>query len=165
MATANDPQLKQSGRNDAAHREHRRDLAADGLVRSTLRLDPSTRTGNPFETIWQMSREIDRLMGSAFTGLAGHSHGTFVPQIDVEYRHDAIVVSADLPGIDKEDLRLEVGDETLTIRGERHMENEVNQAAEVYRSYERVHGHFYRTIALPSHAKSAKCGRGCTTAY
>jgi HSP20 family protein len=152
MATATDPQLKQSGRSEAAHRDQRREHASSGLVQSHGRLDVLQRTGNPLDAIWQLSREIDRLMGSAF-GPFGHAQGMWSPQFDVEHHQDSIIVKADLPGINKEELFIEAGDETLTVRGERRQEGDISNEALGYRAYERSQGSFFRSIPLPQHAK------------
>jgi len=57
------------------------------------------------------------------------------------------VVRADLPGIRKEDLDVQVHDGILTIEGERREETEEEEAG--YRRSERRYGHFYRAIQLP----------------
>ena len=60
---------------------------------------------------------------------------------------DRLVVSADLPGLDKGDVRVEVGDGVLTIQGERRDERESDEDG--FRRVERVYGSFFRAIPLP----------------
>jgi HSP20 family protein len=69
------------------------------------------------------------------------------PQVDVFQRGDQIVVRADLPGLKKEDVSIEIDQNTLTIRGERRQELEDRNEG-FYRS-ERSYGTFQRSIALP----------------
>jgi len=69
------------------------------------------------------------------------------PQIEMFERGDELVVRADLPGLNKNDIKVEVADECLTIEGERRHEHEENQEGR-YHS-ERRYGHFYRCIELP----------------
>ena len=81
-------------------------------------------------------------------GRAGSGLSTFWnPQVDVFQRGDQIVVRADLPGLKKEDVHVEIDQDTLTIRGERRQELE-DRSEDFYRS-ERSYGNFQRSIALP----------------
>lgn len=87
--------------------------------------------------------------GSALQS-SGGGYGTsslWYPQIEVSQRGGNLVVCADLPGIRKEDVHLEIHDDYLVLEGERRQESEENQGG-VYRS-ERSYGRFYRTIPLP----------------
>ena len=63
-----------------------------------------------------------------------------------------IVVKADLPGVDKKDINIQVENNILTIRGERKSEVE-EKDANVYRS-ERMYGTFQRTFTLSTRIKS-----------
>ena len=69
------------------------------------------------------------------------------PQVDVFNRGNELVVRADLPGLDKDNVNIEIADGVLTIRGERQDEFEDNREG-IYRS-ERSYGSFYRAIPLP----------------
>jgi HSP20 family protein len=134
------------------------------LSRSQGRRDlTSGGGGNPFESIWQLSREMDRLMGSVFGGGLSPLWGSpyralqqgfgdtgamqWSPRVEMEQRGDSIVVSADLPGVRKEDVQIELTQDGLTISAERRDEREAGE--EGYRSSERSYGSFYRTIPLP----------------
>jgi HSP20 family molecular chaperone IbpA len=69
------------------------------------------------------------------------------PQIEVFQRGDDFVVRADLPGMERENVTVEVTDDALTIHGERRSEREESDRG-VYRS-ERSYGSFHRRIGLP----------------
>ena len=71
----------------------------------------------------------------------------WTPQIETFQRGDQFVVRADLPGLKKEDVNVEVADDALTIQGERRQEREENREG-YYRS-ERSYGSFYRVVPLP----------------
>lgn len=71
----------------------------------------------------------------------------WVPEVELIERGDKIVVRADLPGLKKEDVTVEVDNGVLTITGERKQEEEEKREG-FYRS-ERSYGRFYRAIALP----------------
>ena len=68
------------------------------------------------------------------------------PVVDVYDRDEAIVIKADLPGVTKEDISIDVKDRVLTIRGERSEEKEVNK--ERFYRKERVYGKFQRSFNL-----------------
>ncbi|HJL15617.1 MAG TPA: Hsp20/alpha crystallin family protein [Sandaracinaceae bacterium LLY-WYZ-13_1] len=91
--------------------------------------DPFTRFG-----------EIDRWFGD-------FSPETFRPSVDVVDEEDAIKVSAELPGMTKDDVQLSIDDDTLTIRGEKRNEEESKENG-CYRT-ERSYGMFQRSIPLP----------------
>jgi len=63
------------------------------------------------------------------------------PAVDVYENDDAIVVKAELPGVDKDKIAIDVQGRTLTLKGERSAENEVKE--ENYYRKERVHGRFF----------------------
>jgi HSP20 family protein len=72
------------------------------------------------------------------------------PQVDAFQRGNEFVVRADLPGLDKDDVQIEVTDQALTIRGERRQEQEEEREG-VWHS-ERTYGSFTRVIPLPEGA-------------
>jgi len=73
--------------------------------------------------------------------------GEWSPLVDVIDKKDEIIVKAELPGVDKKDVKISLIENTLTIRGERKEEQEVKK--EDYYCCERVQGSYSRTIALP----------------
>ena len=79
----------------------------------------------------------------------------WTPQVETFRRGDKLVVRADLPGLTKDDVRVEVEDGVLTLSGERTEENEENRG-DVYRS-ERSYGRFYRAIPLPEGVTDEQC--------
>jgi HSP20 family protein len=111
---------------------------------------------NPFETF---AHEMDRLFDDFGVGLGWLSRPwssrarrqgaleMWTPQIEVTQQNNELVVRADLPGLKKEDVHIDVTDEAVTISGERRQEQE-SESGGVYRS-ERSYGSFYRTIPLP----------------
>jgi HSP20 family protein len=99
-----------------------------GVGRSGFGFQPALRT--PFD---------DDFLGATLSRWA--------PQVEIDQRGDKLVVRADLPGMKKEDLNIEVDDGVLTISGERKQAQEENRAG-FYRS-ERSYGQFFRSIPLP----------------
>jgi HSP20 family protein len=74
----------------------------------------------------------------------------WAPKIDVVQRGNELVVRADLPGVNPDNVVVEIGDDAITISGERQQEHEEERGS-VYR-YERSYGAFYRVIPLPEGA-------------
>jgi HSP20 family protein len=71
----------------------------------------------------------------------------WAPNIEVFHRNNELVVRADLPGLTKDDIKVDVTEDRITLQGERKREHEEEKEG-VYRS-ERSYGSFYREIPLP----------------
>ena len=80
--------------------------------------------------------------------LWGMEPGVTEPSVDVIEKNDMIMVKAEVPGISKDDLKLEVHDNKLTIKGEHKTEKE--EKKENYYRKEISFGSFYRCVELPS---------------
>ena len=97
--------------------------------------------------------EIDRMFDQfGFGRLRGRSDDmsdflTWTPRIDVTQRNNELVIHADLPGLTKDDIKVDVTDDAVTIQGERRREHEEDRGG-VYRS-ERSYGSFHRVVPLP----------------
>lgn len=77
-----------------------------------------------------------------------------MPKVDVIDRDGEVLVKAEIPGVDKKDLDISVGEDSVTIRGETRKE-EKEEKGDYYRS-EISRGSFSRTIALPAAVDGAK---------
>jgi HSP20 family protein len=100
---------------------------------------------NPFSLMRRMSEEMDRTF-SSFFGQSGRG-GTWFPAIEVAEQSGQLQVHAELPGLKPEDVKVEVTNDSLILRGERKSEQE-QRSGGTYRS-ERRYGEFYREIPLP----------------
>ena len=107
-----------------------------------------------FGVMRQLSDEMSRFFGNfGFTSdLLGTSlgEGFAVPQVDVLRRGSDLVVRADLPGLSKENISIDVSNDMLTIRGQRREESK--EEREGYYWHERSSGSFARRIPLPDNA-------------
>jgi HSP20 family protein len=74
------------------------------------------------------------------------------PSLDVFEEKDEIVVKADLPGMNKDEIEVTVTENVVTIKGEKKKEEEVKEK-DYYRR-ERSYGSFVRSVELPSEVKS-----------
>jgi HSP20 family protein len=78
----------------------------------------------------------------------------WTPNVELFYTSEAIVVRAELPGLNKEDVKVEIVKGALTIEGERKYEKEVTKKGHF--TTERAYGTFFRRIALPEDAMVAE---------
>jgi HSP20 family protein len=118
----------------------------------------SGRFGSPFDLVTRMAEEMDRMFDWAFPysrlarrpsflGSRSALQGVWSPRIETFQKGDRFIVRAELPGLKKDDIDVELTENALTIRGERHEEHEQEREG-VYHS-ERQYGEFYRMVPLP----------------
>jgi HSP20 family protein len=114
---------------------------------------------NPFSMFRRLTEEMDRAFASSFGlsrefGESGFERGMWSPAIEVRERNNNIEICAELPGMSKDDVKVECTDEGVILEGEKRREQEHNEGG-VHRS-ERSYGHFYRLIPLPDGADPEK---------
>jgi HSP20 family protein len=80
------------------------------------------------------------------------SEAAFSPHVDMFERNGKLVISADLPGLSKDDVKVDITEDAILIEGERKYEHEQREEG-VYRS-ERGYGQFRRQIPLPEGVKT-----------
>ena len=125
----------------------------------------------PFSTMRRISDEMDRLFDSFGFGRSsfpsefgqgpqarfGDLEGTsalWAPHVDVVERDGKLLISADLPGVKKEDVKVEINQDSVTLQGQRHQEKSSSERG--YYQSERSYGSFYRTIPLPEGVNTEK---------
>lgn len=79
----------------------------------------------------------------------------WTPQVEIFERGNNLVVRADLPGLSRDDVDVELDEDALIIRGHRH--NEVEDDRDGYYRSERSYGSFYRAIPLPDGIDVSSC--------
>jgi HSP20 family protein len=105
---------------------------------------------SPFTLMRRLTEDMDRMFyGTGGTG--GRQAGLWAPPVEVREANGNLVISAELPGLNKDDVKVEVHDDAVVIQGERKREWEEERGG-VHRS-ERTYGSFYREIPLPEGAK------------
>jgi HSP20 family protein len=108
---------------------------------------------SPFRTLERFADEVTRIFDDFGLGaglrreVVSGDLMTWAPHIDVTRHRDEILIRADLPGVEKDDVKVGVTEDVVTIRGERHRAQDEERDG-VYRS-ERSYGTFHRAIALP----------------
>ena len=111
----------------------------------------------PFRDLVTAQRDFDRLFREAFAprlGDAELSTRSWAPAVDIYETEDAIILKAELPGIDSKDAEVRVEDNTLYLKGERKFEKEVNE--QNYHRVERSYGSFARSFSLPNSINADK---------
>ena len=111
----------------------------------------------PFRDLLTTQREYDRLLKEAFSPMSGEtevSTRSWAPPVDIYETEDAIVLKAELPGIDPKDVEVRVEDNTLYLKGERNYEKEVKE--QNYHRIERSYGSFARSFSLPNSISAEK---------
>ncbi len=101
---------------------------------------------NPRRDLMSLREALDNLFEESFVPWARTEQGRSLA-IDVVEKDDALVVRADLPGLNPEDIDIHITDNVLTIRGE--YKHEEDKEEENYRIRERSYGRFERAIRLP----------------
>jgi HSP20 family protein len=120
---------------------------------------PARFTRDPFGLLRQMTSDFDRVFDEPFwpsfrwpfRGFMAPRTAAWSPGIDVFEKENRLVTKIDLPGMKKEDVKVEVTDGFLVISGER--KSEVEEKKENYYRCEREYGSFYRTVPLPENVK------------
>jgi HSP20 family protein len=101
-----------------------------------------------FEPLKEFESLHDRLM-RMFNEFPMEVTSQFNPRIDISEDEKNIYVEAEVPGIRKEDLKISIQDNILTISGEKKHEFEDKKEKNYYRS-ERCYGSFQRSFTLPA---------------
>ncbi len=108
----------------------------------------------PFRDMLSLRADMDRLFSSLFGGAHEEREGLWAPIVDIEEDNDSILVKAEIPGMSKEDIKVSVQSNILTITGERKHESETKN--KTFHRVERSYGKFSRMITLPTDVDSDK---------
>jgi|SoiMethySBSTD1v2_1073268.scaffolds.fasta_scaffold838804_2 HSP20 family protein len=118
---------------------------------------PRNWGSSPFRALQRMADQMDRMFedigfGSRWTRPAWREMGmeAWAPEIDVFQKNNELTIRADLPGLRREDVTVEINDDSVSIQGERKREHE--EEREGYYRTERSYGSFYRVVPLPEGA-------------
>lgn len=114
---------------------------------------------NPVRELSTMQDRMNRLFEDFFGRTGGAQEvefaaGAWAPIVDIYESDNEIVVTAELPGLEKEQVGVEYKDGVLTLRGERKLEREVKE--ESYHRMERSYGSFHRSFTLPGSVDADK---------
>jgi HSP20 family protein len=111
---------------------------------------------DPFREFAAMQDRMNRLFGNVYLRDEDTSfRGAWAPAVDIfETEGHDLVVRAELPGLNREDIEVKVENSTLVLKGEKKFDAEVKE--EQYRRVERTYGTFNRSFTLPTTVDTSK---------
>lgn len=111
---------------------------------------------NPMRDMFGLQQRMDRIMKDVFLPAQNFNREDTLwdwnPKVDIYDEDGHIVLKAELPGIDKKDIEVDVKDRILTLKGERASDNEIKK--DTYLQRERSFGKFERSFTLPVNVKA-----------
>jgi HSP20 family protein len=157
----NAPSVKQAKKQQPARTGAIKRAAAEKQPAPSRAGGPLAASGvpaSPFALMRRFAEGMDRLFGDfrldasprldfPFRGALAQGGAAWAPRVDVVEQGGKFVIRADLPGLTKNDVKVEVSDDAVAIRGERRQEKE-SKGKGFFHS-ERSYGSFYRAIPLP----------------
>lgn len=112
---------------------------------------------NPMRDMLSFNNRADRIFNDFFypsRGMQMSKDSSWNPRVDIYEDEDAIVLKAELPGVEKDNIVVDVEGRVLTLKGERSSDNEVKE--ESYYRRERTFGSFERRFNLPDNVDPEK---------
>ena len=107
---------------------------------------------DPFQDLIALQDRMHRLFDQTLTRSRGEQEdlapAAWSPPVDIYETAEGFVLKAELPGLGKDDIDIQVRDNTLTLRGERRLKKDVKQ--DNYLRVERATGTFQRVFTLPN---------------
>jgi HSP20 family protein len=107
---------------------------------------------DPFRDLAEVQERVNRVLGEFYGGRGQDDvmrRGTWIPPVDIyEGGNHEMIIKAELPDIRREDIDIRVEDNTLTISGEKKVDENVKQ--DQFHRIERVYGSFTRSFSLPA---------------
>ncbi|HET9532418.1 MAG TPA: Hsp20/alpha crystallin family protein [Blastocatellia bacterium] len=124
------------------------------MTRTGTQMAPSRAIRNlinadPFRELFELQRDINRL----FEGSIGNTSqqttalNTWTPTVDIYEDENAFLLKVELPEVSREDVKVNLDNNVLSISGERRLENEDKRDG--YHRVERLYGQFFRSFTLP----------------
>jgi len=110
---------------------------------------------NPMDEMERMQHEVDRLFGRlglrGMPQLEGGRGGIVMPHVEVYTAENDVVVRANLPGLEPDDVQIEITEDAVRLTGEMKHNEEIKE--DNYCRTEMQYGHFERLIPLPNRIK------------
>lgn len=106
---------------------------------------------DPFRDLLSIQDRMNRLFEQTLSrsrSEEGIAASTWTPAVDIYETPETIVLKAELPGLSREDIEIQIRDNALTLKGERRFAKDVQQ--ENYLRIERAYGAFQRSFTLPA---------------
>ncbi len=117
------------------------------------------RVFDPWKDFGSLQERINRMFDDTIRTLYPTDgeeleKGIWAPAVDIYETNDSFVVSADLPGLNKDEIQIDLKDNTLTLKGEKKFEEKVSK--DNYIRVERAYGSYVRSFTLPQNVDPEK---------
>jgi HSP20 family protein len=112
---------------------------------------------DPFRDLVTLREKMNRLFEDVATSRGEERDliaSSWAPSVDIFEKENALILNAEVPGLDENDIEIEIENNTLTVRGERKLEKETKE--ESYHRIERAYGSFCRSFTLPAYIDQEK---------
>lgn len=112
---------------------------------------------DPFRDIITLREKMNRLFEDAVTARGEEKDmisSTWTPSVDIFETENALILTAEVPGVDENNIEIKIEDHTLSLKGDRIFEKETSE--ENYHRIERSYGSFYRSFTLPRNVDQEK---------
>ncbi|MBP2030084.1 HSP20 family protein [Methanohalophilus levihalophilus] len=109
---------------------------------------PIVSRWDPFDEIRQTQEHLNQLFKDFMPSIEWKGGDVFSPLVDIQEKDDSVVVTTDLPGVDKGDVDIRIGEGYIEISAESKKEEESEK--EGYVQKERSYSRFSRAVSLPS---------------
>ncbi len=103
---------------------------------------------NPFKELETLSERMRSLFDDLPTAFNWDFTSNFYPRVDISEDENKVYITAEIPGVDKKDVKVTLQDNVLTIEGEK--KSEVKDEKKNYYRIERTYGSFCRSFSLPA---------------
>ncbi|MGH9323434.1 MAG: Hsp20/alpha crystallin family protein [Vicinamibacteria bacterium] len=101
-----------------------------------------------------MNRVIDQTLSRSHSEGELSTSGAWSPAVDLYESDKSLILKAELPEVDQNDIELNIDDDRVTLRGQRRMKEELSEKQ--FLRMERAYGPFHRTFELPASVDAEK---------
>lgn len=124
-------------------------MAKTGTQLAPSRAFRNFMTVDPFRELLNLQRGINQLFDNSVGQGSGEgvALSTWTPAVDIFEDESSFIIKLEMPEVNREDVKVNLHENTLSISGERRLENEDKR--EGYHRVERSYGQFYRSFTLP----------------
>ena len=114
--------------------------------------DPFHRGWQPLQELRSLQREMDRLLERLASGFDGGRSFAFAPLAEMDETDEEVHLRLEIPGLEADDLDIEVTEDAVSISGERKSESKTEEKGVTHSEFH--YGKFERMISLPAHVQS-----------
>jgi HSP20 family protein len=110
----------------------------------------------PFERLWDVRREMERLMEGYQTDQQQNGTALWLPPMDVVETGEEILCHLEVPGLSERDLDISIEGNIVTIAGEKKYLRNESEKEQGFRHFERRYGRFERSFTIPQTVEASK---------